>query len=151
VALRCAGSVSCDPASARRRTVSFRNSKLASGVRAFLFHPFRCLKNSTCRRRFSACALDLYGPPMFFPLSESTLYPPFTFLIIIFPPSISLAPIRDRSNRWKPVTRQTRPRRWVGLNFLANGAPRSPVRGAWGIVTQGVKTQTDLLPLVDLP
>ena len=32
------------------------------------------------------------------------------------------------------------------FEFSANGAPRSPDRGAWGIVTQGVKIQTDPLP-----
>src|SRR5262249_1903357 len=42
-----------------------------------------CLKYSTCRRRFSACALDLYGPPRFLPFSERTLYPPLTFRIMM--------------------------------------------------------------------
>jgi uncharacterized membrane protein YtjA (UPF0391 family) len=41
------------------------------------------LKYSTWRNRFSASPFVLYGPPkFFFPFSDSTLYPPFTFLII---------------------------------------------------------------------
>lgn len=56
-----------------------------------------CLKNSTWRRRFSASSRVLYGPPRFLPFfSETTLYPPFTFLIIRYPPA--------------PILRQ----RWLG-------------------------------------
>ena len=45
-------------------------------------YPLRCLKNSTWRRRFWASSFVLYGPPRFFPLLETTLYPPFTFTIM---------------------------------------------------------------------
>jgi len=43
------------------------------------------LKNSTWRNRFFAASKVLYGPPKFFPLLETTLYPAFTFLIMSNP------------------------------------------------------------------
>src|SRR5712672_3014890 len=53
------------------------------GIEREAVQPLRCLKNSTCLSRFSASFLVLYGPPRFFlPLSETTLYPSATFLII---------------------------------------------------------------------
>jgi hypothetical protein len=51
-----------------------------------------CLKYSTWRSRFAASSRVLYGPPKFFPFSEVTLYPAFTFLIMTFlPPAQSIA------------------------------------------------------------
>jgi len=45
-------------------------------------YPVRCLKNSTWRRRFFAALFVVYGPPRFFPFSDTTLYPSFTFRIM---------------------------------------------------------------------
>jgi len=74
-----------------------------------LIQPLRCLKNSTCRNRFSASAFVLYGPPRFFPFSDRTLYPSFTFLITIglrdmpqpfdYPATRSAAPVREITPR----------------------------------------------------
>src|SRR6202034_1944499 len=58
------------PTPVERRRRADRDRVLTS---AFRRYPLRCLKNSTCRRRFSASALLLYGPPRFFPFSDSTL------------------------------------------------------------------------------
>jgi hypothetical protein len=52
--------------------------------------PLLCLKYSTCFNLFSASFFDLYGPPRFFPFSESTLYPPLTFLIICYLASVGI-------------------------------------------------------------
>src|ERR1700730_5893372 len=63
----------------RYRGFSTKGEEIPKSERNYFL---RCLKNSTCRRRFSASSLLLYGPPKFFPFSDTTLYPSFTFLII---------------------------------------------------------------------
>src|SRR6185503_6967433 len=57
--------------------------RAARGHRAmrYFFLPAR-LKYSTCCRRLLACARDLYGPPRFLPVCDTTLYPPGTLRII---------------------------------------------------------------------
>jgi hypothetical protein len=60
------------------RKILIRNGTL----RAYLL----CLKYSTWRSRLAASARVLYGPPKFFPFSEVTLNPAFTFLIMAFAP-----------------------------------------------------------------
>lgn len=55
-----------------------------------------CLKNSTWRSLFLAASRVLYGPPKFFPLLETTLYPAFTFLIMFNPRFYE-----DAANPWR--------------------------------------------------
>jgi hypothetical protein len=63
--------------------------------RALGNHYLLRLKNSTWRNRFFAASKVLYGPPKFFPLLETTLYPAFTFLIMSNPVFTRTWPTRD--------------------------------------------------------
>src|SRR6266852_4062112 len=53
-----------------RLRIRLRHSNTPTGAGG---QPLRCLKNSTWRSRFLASSSDLYGPPRFLPLLESTL------------------------------------------------------------------------------